>query len=108
MRRARGALRIGANLWRKFARQRLDAPNPLALRSELLMKDDAVEFLQALVERLGGAILGAGQRPEIGPPEVARVGEARAHDAAVARGDRGAAVGSDDVRDKDEFVGKLA
>ena len=51
-RRARRKLRVGADLWRKLLRQRLDARDPLALRAELLVKHDLVEFLQPLVERL--------------------------------------------------------
>ena len=39
---------------------------------------------------------------------MARVGEARAHDAPVARRDRRAAVARDKVRDEDEFVGEVA
>ena len=39
---------------------------------------------------------------------MARVGEARAHDAPVAGRDRRAAVGGDEVRDQDELVGELA
>ncbi len=72
------------------------------------MKDDAVEFLQALVERLRTLVLRVRQRRKIGLPEVARVGEARAHDAAVAGRDRRAVIGGDEVRDKDELVGELA
>ena len=39
---------------------------------------------------------------------MARVGEARAHDAPVAGRDRRAAVGRDEVRDEDELVGEPA
>ncbi len=38
---------------------------------------------------------------------MARVGEARAHDAPVAGRDRRAAIGSDQVRDQDEFIGEF-
>ncbi len=108
MRRARRKLSVRADLRRKLARQRLDALDPLALRPELLVKDDEVKFLQPLVERLRGLVLRVRQGREIGPPEMARVGEARAHDAAVAGRDRRAVVGGDEVRDEDELVGELA
>ena len=108
MSRARSKFGVGADLRRKLARQRLDARDPLALRAELLVKDDAVEFLEALVERLRALVLGVRQGREIGLPEVARVGEAGAHDAAVAGRDRRAVIGGDEVRDKDELVGEPA
>ena len=69
-----------------------------------------LKFLQALVEWLRRPYpLGAGQlHAEIGPPEMACVGEACAHDAPVTGRDRGAIVGRNEVRDKDELVGELA
>ena len=108
MRRARRKSGIGADLRRKLARQRFDALDALALRPELLVKDDVVEFLQPLVERLRALVLGVRQRREVGLPEMARVGEARAHDAPVAGRDRRAAIGGDEVRDEDELVGEPA
>ena len=41
---ARRLVRIGADERRQLARQRLDAFDALALRAELFMKDDFVEF----------------------------------------------------------------
>ena len=81
----------------------------LALRAELLVEDDAqrLQLLQPLVERLVGLVVVIGQGREVGAPEVARVGEPRAHDAAVAGRDRRAAVAGDEVGDEDEFVGRV-
>src|SRR5690606_33403700 len=96
-----GALRlrrIGADERGYLLRQRGDALDPLALRAELRMEDDAVELRQPRVER----------RLQVGLPEVARIGQARADHAAVAGGDRLAAVARLDVGDHDEAVGELA
>ena len=107
---ARRELDVGADLWRDLARESLDPVDAFGLRAELLVEDDAerVELRQALVERLPGLVLVVGQVIEVGQPEVARVGEARPHDAGVAGRDRRAAVGSDQVGDEDEPVGELA
>ena len=107
---ARRKLDVGADPRREFARQRFDALDPLALRPELLVEDDPerLEPGEALVERLFGPVLVVGQRREVGQPEVARVGEPRAHDAPVAGRNRRAAVAGDEIRDEDETVGELA
>jgi hypothetical protein len=108
--RALPEARVGADFRRELPRQRLDALDPLALRAELLVKDDPkrLKLDEALVERFCGLLLIVGQGSEVGQPEVARVGEARAHDAGVAGRDRRAAVGGDEVRDENEPVGELA
>ena len=49
---ARREVRVGADFGRKLARQRFDTQDALALRPELFVKDDAVQFLPSLVERL--------------------------------------------------------
>ena len=111
-RRAARAARLASapTIGASCARQRRDALDALALRAQLLVKDDAerLQLLQPLVERLVRLVLVIGQGGEIGQPEMARVGEARAHDAAIARRDRLAAVARDEVRDEDELVGELA
>ena len=99
---------VGADFGRKLARQRLDAGDALALRAELLVKDDAFELAQALVERLCALVLRVRQGCEIGRPEVARIRKPRPHDPPVAGRDRRAAVPRDEVRDQDEFVGEPA
>ena len=108
MGRAGCMLGIRANSRRQFARQRFDSRYALALRAELLVKDDSVEFFQALVQRLRAFVLGIRQGREIGLPEVARIGEARAYNASIAGRNRRAVIGGDEVRDKDELVGELA
>ena len=72
------------------------------------MKDDPLELGEPLVERLRGFVFGVRQRREVGLPEVARVGEAGAHDAPVAGRDRRAAVRGDEVGDEDELVGQTS
>ncbi len=110
---ARGARRkldVGADLGRELARQRLDPLDPLGLRAELLVEDDAerLELGEALVERLFGLVLVVGQVMQVGEPEVAGVGKTGAHHPGVAGGDRRAAVARDQVRDQDEAVGEPA
>ena len=115
-----GQNRVGADDRGKLFGQRGDAPDALALRAELGVEDDAelVELGHALVERLRqieperlGALLQRveiGQRAAIGRPEIGGVREAGAHDAAIAGGDRQAAIAGDEVRDRDEAVRQLA
>ena len=101
---------VGADLRGDLPRELLDPLDPLALRAELLVEDDAerLELGEALVERLCGLVLVVGQVVEVGHPEVAGVGQARAHHARVAGRDRRAAVAGDQVGDEDEAVGELA
>ena len=74
------------------------------------MEDNAerLQFGEALVERLLRLVPIVGKRGAINLPEVAGVGEAGAHDARVAGGDRLAAVAGDEVRDDHEAVGEIA
>ena len=107
---ARGELDVGPDLRRDLPRQRLDPLDPLGLRAELLVEDDAerLELGEALVERLFGLVLVVGQVARSVSQKWRASDEARAHDARVAGGDRRAAVAGDEVRDQDEAVGELA
>ena len=107
---ARRKLDVGPHLRRDLPRKLFDALDPFGLRAELFVEDDAerLELGEALVERLCGLVLIVGQVVQVGQPEVAGVGEAGAHDARVAGGDRGAAVAGDQVRNEDEAIGEPA
>ena len=123
LRQRRGARRkigVGADDRRQLARQRPDARDAFSLSPKLFVKDDIEmrELGHALVERLlkiereafrrVGVILHIRQRAAIRLPEIQRVRQARADDAAVAGDDGLAAVACGHVRCEQEFVGELS
>src|SRR6185369_10945409 len=81
----------------KLARQPLDAPDALALVAKLLVKDNRIEFRQAIFE------LGL----QIGLVKEVCVAQSRADHALIAVNNRLAAIAGLDIGDQDELVGEL-
>ena len=101
LRQMRGALclfDIGADQRRDLGGQPLDPLDALALRAQLLVKHDLLEFRQPVFEL----------RLQIGLVEKLRIAQPRADHALVAGDDGLAAVGRFDIGGEDEFVGELA
>ena len=101
-------LRIGAHKRRQGARQSADALDAFALRPKLFVEHDVerLQFCKPLVERPGAVLLRdvIRQRRLIGLPEIQSVGQARAHHAGVAAGDRYSAVAGFNIGDEQELV----
>src|SRR5438045_8528972 len=88
---------IGADQWSDFSRQPLDAPDALALRAQLFVEHNAIEFRQAVFEL----------PLEIALIEKLRIGKPRADDALVAANDFLSPIGGFDVgRSEERRVGK--
>ena len=101
LRQMRGAFclfDIGADQRRDLGRQPLDALDALALRAQLFVKHDLLEFRQPIFE------LGL----QVGLVEKLRVAQPRADHALVAGDDGLAAVARFDIGGEDEFVGELS